>query len=404
MNTPARVIDLDDSHEVDVSIEQMGVSAAEVLQQISTAKKFPRSLQKFRQQLISQVTLSEQIAQSCLYALPRGGKKIEGPSIRFAEIAMGCWGNCRATARIVAETENFIVAQGIFIDLERNVAVGIEVNRRIVDSKGRRFDIDMIGVTGSAASSIALRNAILRGIPRALFEEGYIAAKRTVAGTLATLADRRNRALEAFKPYGVTEGQILEALGKQGLVEIGLEELVTLGGYLTAIQQEERDPEDIFPAARKAGERQAAPVQQQKPAPAASAGAAASPKGARGPVSDAGGAGSEPPAKKSTSPSGGESAGADVRAADGAQEAKGQASPADTSSTGDDAKPTQLEDSIASALFDCVTLSDVASVEQMFAEDIAKVGADEQARIERQFNDVREAMTQPVDDDFPGDR
>lgn len=382
MNTPARVIDLDaDTGEVEVSMDQLGVSAAEVNQQIATAKKFPRSLQRFRQSLISQVTLSEQIAQSCLYALPRAGKKIEGPSIRFAEIAMGCWGNCRATARIVAETENFVVAQGIFIDLERNVAVGIEVNRRIVDSKGKRFDIDMIGVTGSAASSIALRNAILRGIPRALFEEGYIAAKRTVAGTLATLADRRNRALEAFKPYGVTEGQILEVLGKQGLVEIGLEELVTLGGYLTAIQQEERDPESIFPPARKAVDRQAAPAPKAAPAPAA--------KG-------------EPKQQaESTSPGGGESAGADAPKADGGDGGDGQAPPADTSSNS--AQPSQLEDSIASALLDCNTPQDVASVEMMFASDIAAAGADEQASIERQFADVREAMA-ARDDDFLGDR
>lgn len=389
MNTPARIVNVDDdTGEIQVGMEQLGVSAAEVNQQIATAKAYPRSLQRFRQDLIGQVTLSESIAQSCLYALPRGGKKIEGPSIRFAEIAMGCWGNCRATARIVAETDNFIVAQGIFIDLERNVAVGIEVNRRIVDSKGKRYDVDMIGVTGAAASSIALRNAILRGIPRALFEEGYIAAKRTVAGTLATLADRRNRMLEAFAPYNVTQEQILAAVGKEGLIEIGLNELVTLGGYLTAIQQEERDPEEIFPPVQSRAARQTAPKveppaaqQQQKPPaptpPSAAAGAPVTDPQTPAKPSEAGAAGSEAPApEQATAPA--------------------PAEPA----------YSELLESYAGALLDARTLKDVDAIEQMYAPDFAGADAPTQALAKQALTEARAAIQAKLDvadDTFPGD-
>lgn len=56
-----------------------------------------------------------------------------------------------------------MTAQGVFHDLERNVAITYEVRRRIVDKNGRRYKPDMIGVTANAACSIALRNAILRG-------------------------------------------------------------------------------------------------------------------------------------------------------------------------------------------------------------------------------------------------
>jgi hypothetical protein len=403
VNTPARVINVDeDTGEISVGMDQLGVSAAEVNQQIATAKAYPRSLQRFRQELLSQVTLSESIAQSCLYALPRGGKKIEGPSIRFAEIAMGCWGNCRATARIVAETENFIVAQGIFIDLERNVAVGIEVNRRIVDSKGKRYDVDMIGVTGAAASSIALRNAILRGIPRALFEEGYIAAKRTVAGTMATLADRRNRMLEAFKPYNVTEQQILAAVGKQGLVEIGMADLVTLGGFLTSIQQEERDPEDIFPMAQSRAQRQAAPApvpQQQQPKPAASsptAGATAAPQGEAGARSDAEGAGSEPSAQV-------QDEGAGKPDGDTADAAAGGSASAPAPSP--DSEYGGLLESFAGNLLDCRTLADVDGVEEMFALDFANAPASVNEMKAVHLETARKAIKTRADaDDFPGDR
>jgi hypothetical protein len=400
MNTPARVINVDeDTGEISVGMDQLGVSQAEVNSQIATAKQFPRSLQRFRQELLSQVTLSESIAQSCLYALPRGGKKIEGPSIRFAEIAMGCWGNCRATARIVAETENFIVAQGIFIDLERNVAVGIEVNRRIIDSKGKRYDVDMIGVTGAAASSIALRNAILRGIPRALFEEGYVAAKRTVAGTLATLADRRNRMLEAFKPYNVTEQQILAAVGKQGLVEIGLADLVTLGGFLTSIQQEERDPEEIFPPAQSRAQRQAAPAPAPQQKPAASpppAGAAAAPQGDSGRRSEAEGAGSEPSAQV-------QAEGAGKPLSDAADAAAGGSDGASAPSP--DSEYGGLLESFAGNLLDCRTLADVDGVEEMFALDFANAPASVNEMKAVHLETARKAIKTRADaDDFPGDR
>jgi hypothetical protein len=385
MNAPApRVIDLDqDGQEISVNLEQMGVSAAEVNQQIATAKKYPRSLEQFRKELIGQVTLSESIARSCIYALPRAGKKIEGPSIRFAEMAMGAWGNCRATARIVAETENFVIAQGIFIDLQRNVAVGIEVGRRIIDSEGRRFNIDMIGVTGAAASSIALRNAILRGIPRALTDEAYVNAKRTVAGTLATLADRRNRALEAFKPYGVTEQQILAALGKQGLVEIGLEDLVTLGGFLTAIQQEERDPEEIFPPATNAATRR-----QSAPPPAA-----------------------EKPQQQTSSPSGGGSAGADAPKADGGDGGEGQAPPAEKPKPEPKPRkaarePSELEQSIANTLADCKTLADCDGVRSLFQRELIDASPEVRAAVELLIDDAKAAIQKRLeaDDDFPGDR
>lgn len=171
---------------------------------------------------------------------------------------------------------------------------------------------------------------------------------------LEAAPDKHARMLEAFKGYGVEAAQILAKLGRATLADITDADLATLRGYLGDLKQKTTTAANLFP--------------------------------------------------QTTSPSGGESAGADVRAADGAQEAKGQASPADTSSTGDDTNPSQLEDAVASALLDCNTLRDVESVEQMFAQDIANVSAEEQARIERQFADVREAMSTPVDDDFPGDR
>ena len=62
------------------------ISRAEIDQQVSTAKKYPRSVKRFVDEATQMVTLNESIAQQCIYALPRDGKVVEGASARFAEI------------------------------------------------------------------------------------------------------------------------------------------------------------------------------------------------------------------------------------------------------------------------------------------------------------------------------
>ena len=93
-------------------------------------------------------------------------KTIEGPSARFAEVIASAWGNSRAGARVIDDRGDFVVAQGVFHDLERNVAITYEVQRRITDRQGRRFKTDMIGVTANdeahAARRLGFRGRILR--------------------------------------------------------------------------------------------------------------------------------------------------------------------------------------------------------------------------------------------------
>lgn len=176
------------------------LAKAEIDQQITTAKKYPRSIKRFRDESLQMVTLNESIASSCIYALPRDGKTIEGPSARFAEVVASAWGNCRAGARVVSDQGDFVTAQGVFHDLERNVAITYEVQRRITGKNGNRFSPDMIGVTANAACSVALRNAILKGVPKAFWEDMYQAARATVMGDFKTLANRRDEAIKLLSP------------------------------------------------------------------------------------------------------------------------------------------------------------------------------------------------------------
>jgi len=237
------------------------ISRSEIEQQISTARRFPRSLKRFRDEAIQMVTLSESIAEQCVYALPRDGKTIEGPSARFAEIVASAWGNNRAGARVIDDKGEFIVAQGVFHDLERNVAITYEVQRRITDRQGRRFKADMIGVTANAACSIALRNAVLKGVPKAFWEDMYAEARKVIMGDVKTLANRRAAAVASFQRFGVTTEQICSKLGVAGIEDIGLEHLVLLRGMLTAMKEGDTTPEEAFGTGAAANTSGAAPAE-----------------------------------------------------------------------------------------------------------------------------------------------
>lgn len=242
----------EEGQEVQTMTAESGMVAvlnkSEIDQQIATAHKYPRSIKRFRDESLQMVTLNERVAESCIYALPRGNKTIEGPSARFAEVVASAWGNCRAGARTISDQGDFVTAQGVFHDLERNVAITYEVQRRITDSKGKRYNTDMIGVTANAACSVALRNAILKGVPKAFWDDMYQAARQTVMGDFKTLGNRRADALKAFLSFGVTEAQVFAKLGISGVEDITLEHLVTLRGLLTAIREGDTTPEQAFSA------------------------------------------------------------------------------------------------------------------------------------------------------------
>jgi hypothetical protein len=223
------------------------MSQSEIEQQISTAKNYPRQIQQFAETCRQMATISESVAEDCIYSLPRGGKKIRGPSVRFAELVYNSWGNCRCGARVIAEEKDYVIAQGVFHDLERNAFITMETRRRIIDKNGRRYNEDMVLMASNAAAAIALRNAILRGVPKALWTSAYEAAEAKIAGDPKTLNTRRLNALKYFrKTYSVTEADVCKALCVDNIAAIGTDELVTLTGYKTALAHNDMSVGQIF--------------------------------------------------------------------------------------------------------------------------------------------------------------
>lgn len=225
------------------------LTKAEIDCGIATAKAFPRSLAAFHSKALSMATLTEDIAASCTYALPRGNTKLEGPSIRLAEIAAASYTNVQYGGRVIANDGKMITAQGICIDLENNVKATVEVSRKITDKNGKTYNQDMQVMTGNAAIAIAVRNAIFKVIPGALINSVQEKAKEVARGTAETLALRRDKAITYFKSLGVTDKQLCDVLEIQKVGDIDLDKLETLTGMKAAIKNGEATVASLFESA-----------------------------------------------------------------------------------------------------------------------------------------------------------
>ena len=225
---------------------------AEIDSAIATAHAYPRKMKIVVDNIVTLATMDEATAAECIYALNRGGKAIRGPSIRMAEIIAQTWGNCRVDARVI-ETDRVnkeIVAEATFHDLQTNSLTKASVRRRISDKHNRLYNPDMIVITGNAACSIARRNAILAGVPKAIWSQGLKAAEQIVRGDAKTLVERRDAAVAAFAHFGATPAQVFQLLGVKGMDDIGLDELVTLRATYSSIKDGQVTVEEALNIAR----------------------------------------------------------------------------------------------------------------------------------------------------------
>jgi hypothetical protein len=230
----------------------VALSESEIDKQIQTAHRFPRSITRAVNNIMELATLDRETAQESIYALPRDGKAITGPSIRFAELVAQQWGNNRVAGRVIAvdRREGFVEAEGVYHDLETNTAIAARVRARIKGKGGRLFSDDMIGVTSNAATSKAIRNAILRGIPKPVWKKPYEKCQQVVRGDAASLGARRVELIKAFRDnLGIQPDKLYTALGVKGEMDIGLDQLVVASGFYSALRQNEVTIDDLIRAA-----------------------------------------------------------------------------------------------------------------------------------------------------------
>lgn len=228
------------------------INRAEVDIQIATAKQYPRDLSRVLNQIKTYATMDMETAEDCFYALRRGrgndANVIEGISVRLAEIIAGAWGNLRVQSRIIGNDGRTITCQGICHDLETNLAVSVEVKRKITDRNGKTYSEDMQVVTGNAAAAIAFRNAVLKVVPKAVTKKVINEIREVALGKSIDLETRRQRMVGYFTQIGVTQSELLTYCGVKSIEQIDNQIVFELRGLANAIKEGTTTVQETFKA------------------------------------------------------------------------------------------------------------------------------------------------------------
>lgn len=264
---------------------------------VSTARRYPRSVQAFQRDLETWALSTPEIATDCFYVLERkasGGRtsKIVGPSVRFAELILAAYKNLAVDVRLEGDDGQRVTIVAVARDMERNVAQRVPVVRRVTDRNGHRYSDDMVNVTIQAAAAIAKRNAVMGIVPRALWSAALEKAKALARGEGKSMTERVQECLKAFAACGVTEARLVGFLGKPSVKDLDADDLLAARVVYEEIKKGDRDPDDV-----RAPEA-AAPASPAATAEAKAATAAATAPAASAPTEGAPATGVPPPARK----------------------------------------------------------------------------------------------------------
>lgn len=231
---------------------------AEVKAMYALAQLRPRDIDTVRVDLLRACKRSR-FAETARYSIPRGGKKVEGPSIRFAEEAMRAMGNLYVSFSIVHEDEDVRIIRGRCVDLERNTPYEDELivrktmlrrevkrGQRVISQKTNssgqtvylvEADDSELVVIQNAAKSKLRRNLILQALPSDLLEEAMDEAIATLrAKDASDPAAARKKIVDSFAELNVFPAQLKEFLECE-LTQISPQQLSDLRGIYQAIKE-----------------------------------------------------------------------------------------------------------------------------------------------------------------------
>jgi len=236
--------------------------AIEIKSQRELALSNPRDEKKVLAGCLAELEMAPEFAEDAFYSIPYNeGKEnetlVEGLSVKMSRAATRRWGNCATGARIVAEDDEAIDLEGIFVDFETNVIFrrSFRVQKTYL-SRGSKIPVPLKGTMLAnaiqAGLSKAERNAALAGLPEYMKDRLFSAAKQ-IAGRKGkqegkTDAERLDACYAGFGKFGVEPVRVLEYVRKN-LAGKSTDEIIgTMKGIWNAIKDKHTTIEDVFPA------------------------------------------------------------------------------------------------------------------------------------------------------------
>lgn len=247
--------------------------AAQMIAQVQAryvvAERRPRDMEKVKEGMLTECS-NRKFAAAARFKLPRGGKTIEGFTIRFAEAAAREYRNLLIQDIVTHDDSERRIVKVCVTDLESNtyydhdVTIKKTVERRSVkegqrvlfsrvNSEGRTVHIveptdEELDIKAASLTSKTIRNLILRILPMWLKDECEQRLAQTIRGEVRenpkTAADH---IVAAFAAKNVTAAALATYLGHP-VAQITEDEIVELRGVYLALTEGEVDWREIVMA------------------------------------------------------------------------------------------------------------------------------------------------------------
>lgn len=232
---------------------EMQRAVAEVQGAIILAKKFPRDVDQAIHEIVRECGRL-QLAEVATYEYSRGGTKIEGPSIRLAEVMAIAWKNIhsgwREMGRIMVDGKEFAEVEAWAWDLESNMRRPIQFKVRLWRStkSGGYALTDDRDIYEHCANQAARREraCILKCIPTYIQDMAVDAVKETLKNSITP--ETTGKIIKAFQDkFGVTQAQI-EAFIQKKIEAIEPGQVVRLRNIYNSLRDGMSKKEDWFEA------------------------------------------------------------------------------------------------------------------------------------------------------------
>lgn len=226
------------------------LSKASMLQvQVQVAKQYERNLDKVRVEVVSLCQMP-QLAEKAMYAYPRGGQVVAGPSIRLIEAIAQVMGNIEYGIVELQQTDKEVLLEAFAWDIEKNVrrsmrwTVPMERSTRkgsyaLTDQRDRYEMMANMGMR-------RVRACLMAVIPATIQEIAIETVQTTLRnhGRLIT-PEQQGRMLEAFSGYGVERGHIEKYLGHR-LDKLSAQEAMNLKMICDSLEAGIGKPSEFF--------------------------------------------------------------------------------------------------------------------------------------------------------------
>lgn len=233
------------------------LAKAEVEARFIVARANPRDMDQVRLNLLKECSRPG-FAEVARYSLPRSGKAVTGPTIRFAESVARLYGNLVVTTPLAYEDDEKRIFRATATDLETNATWSIDVPiTKVIERRNVKDGQEVLGTrqnsTGqmvyivaatddelvmkqASAISKAVRNLVLRLTPADIIDECMERVVETQQRKDAIDPDAaRKKLLDAFGAMGVKPAQLRELVGQE-LDTLSPAQLVDLRGLFAAIR------------------------------------------------------------------------------------------------------------------------------------------------------------------------